>query len=204
MAQQPQCSLFGILVDQLFGDIDAGMKTQVAEVIRTILDPELMEGACEKDDFLNVFYDNYMERLVMCITAEKPVRDKMALYKSDRKQVDSDEALVAHTRNQVPSHRHCSYSSILLTATGDKVCEILAFCVQSHGYRIKYFILRHNIVQKALGLITPKAKVPLPAVPMLLHDLVLLVMCQLRYVLAGEPFNNGSYTFCSCLCWFKR
>jgi len=138
MAQQPQCSLFGILVDQLFGDIDAGMKTQVAEVIRTILDPELMEGACEKDDFLNVFYDNYMERLVMCITAEKPVRDKMALYKSDRKQVDSDEALVAHTRNQV--------------------CEILAFCVQSHGYRIKYFILRHNIVQKALGLITPKAK----------------------------------------------
>lgn len=139
MTQQPQCSLFGILVNQLFGDTDAGMKTQIAEVIRMILDPELMEGACEKDDFLNVFYDNYMERLVLCITSEQAVREKMAAYKDHRAtQVDSDESLVAHTRNQV--------------------CEILAFCVQSHGYRIKYFILRHNIVQKALGLVTPSAK----------------------------------------------
>jgi len=138
MSSQPQCSLFGILVDQLFGDTDAGMKTQIAEVIRMILDPEMMEGACEKDDFLNVFYDNYMERLVDCITSDKKVREKMALYKTGGPQVDSDEALLAHTRNQV--------------------CEILAFCVQHHGYRIKYFILRHNIVQKALGLVDPHGK----------------------------------------------
>jgi len=139
MSTTPQGRLFGILVDQLFGDTDAGMKTQISEVIRMILDPELMEGAAEKDDFLNVFYDNYMERLVACITSEKAVMDKMSAYKSrDSTQMDSDETLVAHTRNQV--------------------CEILAFCVQSHGYRIKYFILRHNIVQKALCLVNPQAK----------------------------------------------
>jgi protein phosphatase-4 regulatory subunit 3 len=101
-----------------------------------ILDPELMEGAAEKDDFLNVFYDHYMERLVACITSGQAVKDKMRGFEAS--QVDSADALVAHTQNQV--------------------CEILAFCVQSHGYRIKYFILRHNIVQKALGLVHPTAK----------------------------------------------
>ena len=63
----------------------------------------------------------------------------MVLYKlSGELIVDSDEALIASTQN--------------------RVCEVLAFCVQSHGYRIKYFILRHNVVQKALGYISPTAK----------------------------------------------
>lgn len=138
MNQTPQCSLFGLLVDQLFADNDAGMKSQIQEVLRMVLDPDLMEGATEKDDFLNVFYDNYMERLVSCITSEDAVLVKMRQFKTlcTSRQMDSDDALVAHTRNQV--------------------CEILSFCVQSHGYRIKYFILRHNVVQKALGLIKPK------------------------------------------------
>jgi len=139
MEQDPKCRLFGVLVDQLFADNDAGMKSQLAEVLRMLLDPELMEGASEKDDFLNIFYEEYMNRLVSCISSGQAVKDKMAQHNADSTlQLESDETLVAHTQNQV--------------------CEVLAFCVQSHGYRIKYFILRHNVVQKALRHVSSSGK----------------------------------------------
>lgn len=143
MMQTPKCGLMGLLIDQLFSDNDAGMKGQLAELIRLLLDPELMEGTSEKDDFLNLFYEAFMEPLVACIPQQQLVLDKMSEFRRKdgsgqcgREQMDSDCALVVATQNQV--------------------CEILAFCVQSHGYRIKYFILRHNIVQKALQLVLKK------------------------------------------------
>merc|ERR1712028_57485 len=84
-----------------------------------------------------------MEPLVSCVSMEQLVLDKMRDFRRKdvtgqcaREQMDSESALVLATRNQV--------------------CEILAFCVQHHGYRIKYFILRHNIVQKALQLVLKK------------------------------------------------
>lgn len=143
MQQSPKCALLGMLVEQLFADNDSGIKSQVSELIRNLLDPELMEGTSEKDDFLNLFYEAFMEPLVSCVSSEQVVIDKMRDFRRKDKsgqcakeQMDSDAALVAATQNQV--------------------CEILAFCVQHHGYRIKYFILRHNIVQKALQLVLKK------------------------------------------------
>jgi len=145
MKQTPKCALLALLVDQLFADNDAGMKCQLAELIRMLLDPEMMEGTSEKDDFLNLFYESFMELLVSCVSMEQTVLDKMREFRRKdvtgqcaREQMDSESALVLATRNQV--------------------CEILAFCVQHHGYRIKYFILRHNIVQKALHLVFTQKK----------------------------------------------
>jgi protein phosphatase-4 regulatory subunit 3 len=101
MEQDPKCRLFGVLVDQLFADNDAGMKSQLAEVLRMLLDPELMEGASEKDDFLNIFYEEYMNRLVSCISSGQAVKDKMVQHNANSTlQLESDETLVAHTQNQ--------------------------------------------------------------------------------------------------------
>eukprot|EP00656_Telonema_subtile_P057212 TRINITY_DN9360_c0_g2_i5.p1 TRINITY_DN9360_c0_g2~~TRINITY_DN9360_c0_g2_i5.p1 ORF type:complete len:509 (+),score=106.96 TRINITY_DN9360_c0_g2_i5:117-1643(+) len=143
MQQTPKCALLGTLVEQLFADNDSGIKSQLSELIRSLLDPELMEGTSEKDDFLNLFYEAFMEPLVSCISSEQIVLDKMRDFRrkdtsgqAAKEQMDPDAALVSATQNQV--------------------CEILAFCVQHHGYRIKYFILRHNIVQKALQLVLKK------------------------------------------------
>jgi len=140
MQQTQKCALLGLFVDQLFADNDAGMKCQLGELIEMLLDPERMEGTSEKDDFLNLFYEAFMEPLVSCVSMEQLVLDKMRDFRRkdpsgqcSREQMDSETTLVLATRNQV--------------------CEILAFCVQHHGYRIKYFILRHNIVQKALHLV---------------------------------------------------
>eukprot|EP00658_Telonema_sp_P-2_P026647 TRINITY_DN2077_c0_g1_i2.p1 TRINITY_DN2077_c0_g1~~TRINITY_DN2077_c0_g1_i2.p1 ORF type:complete len:788 (+),score=157.31 TRINITY_DN2077_c0_g1_i2:262-2625(+) len=144
MQQSPKCKLLGLLVEQLFADNDAGIKSQIAELLKNLLDPELMEGTSEKDDFLNMFYESLMEPLVSCITSENVVSDKIREFRKRdstgqcrKEQMDSDLSLVAVTQNQV--------------------CEILAFCVQQHGYRIKYFILRHNIVQKALQMVLKKS-----------------------------------------------
>lgn len=143
MSQTPKCNLLKQFVEQLFADNDAGVKSQLSELIRNLLDPDLMEGTAEKDDFLNLFYESFMEPLVSCISSGQVVLDKMKGFRSKdasgkvaKEQMDSDHALVVATQNQV--------------------CELLAFCVQHHGYRIKYFILRHNIVQKALQLVLKK------------------------------------------------
>jgi len=145
MQQTQKCALLGLFVDQLFADNDAGMKCQLGELIEMLLDPERMEGTSEKDDFLNLFYEAFMEPLVSCVSMEQLVLDKMRDFRRkdpsgqcSREQMDSETTLVLATRNQV--------------------CEILAFCVQHHGYRIKYFILRHNIVQKALHLVFTQRK----------------------------------------------
>ena len=33
------------------------------------------------------------------------------------------------------------------------ICTLLSFCVQQHGYRIKYFLLRNKVIQKILSVI---------------------------------------------------
>lgn len=41
---------------------------QVVELIKMLLDPESMEQSTEKNEFLELFYDSYMERLLGVIT----------------------------------------------------------------------------------------------------------------------------------------
>eukprot|EP00966_Prymnesium_polylepis_P091955 2128741-Prymnesium_polylepis.1 len=38
------------------------------------------------------------------------------------------------------------------------VCELLCFCVHKHSYRIKYFILRNNVLVKVLKLVGHRDK----------------------------------------------
>ena len=38
------------------------------------------------------------------------------------------------------------------------VCELLCFCVHKHSYRIKYFILRNNVLVKVLKLVSQRDK----------------------------------------------
>ena len=45
----------------------------------------------------------------------------------------------------------------ILTAR-QHVCELLCFCVNNHSYRIKYFILRNNILFKVLKLASSREK----------------------------------------------
>ncbi|KAL6072578.1 phosphatase 4, regulatory subunit [Balamuthia mandrillaris] len=44
------------------------------------------------------------------------------------------------------------------SAVKHEICELLAFCVQNHGYHIKYFILGNNVASKVLKLLTHPEK----------------------------------------------
>eukprot|EP00698_Gefionella_okellyi_P004492 TRINITY_DN1412_c0_g1_i2.p2 TRINITY_DN1412_c0_g1~~TRINITY_DN1412_c0_g1_i2.p2 ORF type:complete len:318 (+),score=67.05 TRINITY_DN1412_c0_g1_i2:1331-2284(+) len=43
-------------------------------------------------------------------------------------------------------------------AVKDHCMDLLAFCVRAHGLRIKYYILRHNVAQKVLRLMSAREK----------------------------------------------
>lgn len=38
------------------------------------------------------------------------------------------------------------------------IVEILCFCVQNHGYRIKYYVLQHGAMEKTLRLLQRREK----------------------------------------------
>lgn len=40
----------------------------------------------------------------------------------------------------------------------ESICDTLGFCIMHHGFRIKYFLLGHNIVSKVLKLTKHKEK----------------------------------------------
>lgn len=97
-----------------------GLQDAIVEVLRVLLDPESMEGSLEKNEFLEVFYDNYIGKLVSALVeaAEKP-----------------------------------SSPSSIPPSTVALIVELLCFCVTAHSYRIKYYILRNNVVEKVLRLL---------------------------------------------------
>lgn len=40
------------------------------------------------------------------------------------------------------------------SASRNHVCEIMAYCVRAHGYRMRYFVVLNNIVGKVLRFTT--------------------------------------------------
>lgn len=62
MQRMPECGMMHGLLRVLVTAEGSGEKPQVAEVLRGVLDPEGMERR-EKDDFLNLFYENFVAQL---------------------------------------------------------------------------------------------------------------------------------------------
>jgi protein phosphatase-4 regulatory subunit 3 len=126
---QVSTSLLFALVTRLSADRDTGMLQHVCEILKQLLDPESMEPQ-QKDEFLGLFYDHYMSWVIDPLQPANSAA--LGSCAAAGAGAGEDEA-VAAARNHL--------------------CEILAYCVQSHGYRIKYFILRTNLVSKVLKLI---------------------------------------------------
>ena len=49
-------------------------------------------------------------------------------------------------------------SPVEMTVSQHMVCELLTFFVLHHGYRIKYFVLRNNVVGKVCDLMAHSQK----------------------------------------------
>ena len=93
----------------------------------------------EKNEFLYLFYDKFFDKLIQPFMSEERLS------------------------NGLPNLPAAAQVVPKLDATGDEdcrifICELLCFCVAQHGYRIKHYIFRHNIVSKILLLLNQKQK----------------------------------------------
>lgn len=67
LRMQPQHTLFTLLLRGLLCGGDNGQQVQLAELLRMLLDPENMDQSIEKNDFLELFYDSYIDELVAAL-----------------------------------------------------------------------------------------------------------------------------------------
>ena len=80
-----------------------------------------MDSSVEKDQFIDIFYDNHVARLLGAV-------------------VSAGEGSPADP------------GTLIL------VMDLLCYCVTQHSYRIKYYILRNNVVEKVLKLLRRKER----------------------------------------------
>jgi protein phosphatase-4 regulatory subunit 3 len=143
LGQRPQYELCNALISVLASPGGSGEKPQVTEVFRALLDPEGMEGR-ERDDFLNVFYEEFVDKVAQPVTGKVaagtgPVNGDAATANGlnaagvDQGDVDEDDV-----GDVLSARQH--------------VCELLSFFVTKHTHRIKYFILRNNVLCRVLKL----------------------------------------------------
>lgn len=123
---QPTNTLFSLLVSELTDGADTGLGEQVCELLKVLLDPDTMDTTPEKNDFLDVFYDKYMVKMLAVFTED------------------------AATNRDGKRHVHSATLGLLV--------DLLCFCVQNHSYRIKYYTLKNNLVEKVLRLTRRREK----------------------------------------------
>lgn len=103
-----------------------------------LLDPESVESSV--NTFLETFYDNYVDRLVGALAdclGPKPTSTSAAAATPA-----ADSSVIAAAAPPPPAS----------PSTLNLIVELLCFCVKSHSYRIKYYVLRNNVVEKVLKL----------------------------------------------------
>ena len=144
LQQRPKCGMLYGLLHVVSSAGGSGEKPQVAEVLRGLLDPEGMEGR-EQDDFLNLFYESFVAQLAA------PVAGKVHLGTGPMNGASiGDDAASQDVEGE-------EVDAGVLTSR-QHVCELLCFCVHKHSYRIKYFILRNNVLVKILKLVSQRDK----------------------------------------------
>ncbi|KAK3281899.1 hypothetical protein CYMTET_10332 [Cymbomonas tetramitiformis] len=121
---QPNHELFTSLVEGLLKPDEDGVQEQFLEILRMLLDPESMDQSVDKNMFLEVFYEEYIDQLVGALA----------------------QCLVP---KQAPDGKQSTPTS---ATTLGLIIELLCYCVKHHSYRIKYYVLRNNVVEKVLKL----------------------------------------------------
>ncbi|KAK9907487.1 hypothetical protein WJX75_004578 [Coccomyxa subellipsoidea] len=126
--KQPETDQFQLLLRPLLSGGDVGLQESVLEILRALLDPSTMTLKAESNQFLELFYDKYIAQLIAVL---------------------SDACEPGRQQSDTPG---AAPSALAL------IVDLLCFCVQQHSYRIKYYVLRNNVVEKVLKLLNRREK----------------------------------------------
>ncbi|CAM6010193.1 unnamed protein product [Sphagnum balticum] len=146
LVHQPQHTLFSELVWGMLTQSEGGLQAQLLEIMRMLLDSETMDTPqVEKSQFLEVFYDKYMDQMVEVLKAGCPPEPGSREVLKDLSKSVGKQFVLPSDRNTPPE--------IL-----GNICELMCFCVQHHRFRIKYYVMRNNVVQTILRLTRRREK----------------------------------------------
>ncbi|CAL5223154.1 g5623 [Coccomyxa viridis] len=136
---------FRILLKPLLSGQEVALQESVLEILRALLDPSSMTmkaaTATEQNAFLELFYDRYISQLIGVLAeACEPNRAPSSHAVSEAGQAGR------------PGQAGAAPSALAI------IVDLLCFCVQHHSYRIKYYVLRNNVVEKVLRLLYRREK----------------------------------------------
>jgi hypothetical protein len=144
-------SLLFWVIRRLTTDPDSGVLVQAAEILRLCLDVDSMEGQPDRDSFLGAFYDHHIHWLVepFCSGSSAADTASTGADQSADQSAEQSAEQAAHALAGVSAAGKASRAH---------VCDLLSFCVRSHTYRMKYFVLRNHIVTRVLRLVRCRDK----------------------------------------------
>ncbi|ORX82606.1 DUF625-domain-containing protein [Anaeromyces robustus] len=133
------------IIDRFHSDPDSGIRSQYMDILRILLDTSTLDpnesitttipNKPEVDEFLDLFYEKYINLLV------KPITDL------------TEKDLKINKRGK--SELYASYNK---NSTFFMICELLCFCIKNHSYRCKFFILKSTITEKICLLLKSNEK----------------------------------------------
>lgn len=141
--RQKKPDLVSLLISRFLLEQDSGLKSQLAEMIRAIVDNSrqdtpgapaapssaVLVDTSDMDDFLNRFYDDLLPKLLEPLTnLEGSFDSKSGGLRLSRDEVD----------------------------TLNYLCEIICFTVKKHTFRIKYFLIASKISTNLMLLLRSK------------------------------------------------
>ncbi|GBG33681.1 Serine/threonine-protein phosphatase 4 regulatory subunit 3 [Hondaea fermentalgiana] len=186
--ERPPLSLMAQLLKRLVFDPEAGMQAQAMEILRMLLDPETMEAAEKESFltlFYDHYIWWLVLPLEMLRVKRQKVRNTGTGKEADRagsasplqgavgnrapfssasrgyELVMCSGLLDAHTTTmaQSPQERLLERKAAETARVAEHhITELLSFCVQTHGFRVKYFVLNQDIVDKVLRLLYSRDK----------------------------------------------
>ncbi|KAJ1473300.1 hypothetical protein T484DRAFT_1836868 [Baffinella frigidus] len=154
------------LIHALLHYADTGLKGQVTEILRCLLDASQL--AHVPDKFLNYFYETHMDDLASPFLQSiqflnyfyETHMDDLAspFLQADKWSVDGRFCKDGHGEGAGAAvSRHCTAEEQdrreAWDAARKHVVELLSFAVEHHSFRIKYYMLRHDVLHKVLVLL---------------------------------------------------
>jgi len=185
LVKQEEYAMMSELV-RLFLDGDDGLQGTVLEILTILADPDNMDQETEKNTYLEMFYDHFVDKLTERISFgsvnEEECKKKTSKNGADENDDDDNGGDAAAEKKE-----HLQY---VQPWSLTKIVDLLVFMAQHHGYRIKYYILRNNVLVKVLALTKRKEKfVVLAALKLLRACVGLKDEFYNRYLVKSDLFE---------------